>query len=206
MSEQVLQFLIHFGYLGVLLALYVEHVFPPIPAQVVLPVAGLLIGRGDLSFSGVLLAACLGAVLGSSTLYLLGYWMHEPIINRYSRLLKLSPEKQAKHLAFIQRYGNSMVFISHTIPLSPVRVLVSLMAGANRMALGRFLLFCTLGSLVWIGGQLYVAVFIGENWGILFEIIRQQPGYFIAVSLLAVGIVLGWYRWRRSRIAAMPTP
>lgn len=184
------------------MALYIEHVFPPIPAQLVLPVAGFLIGRGDLNFGGVLFFACLGGVLGSSTLYLLGYWVHEPIIVRYGHILKLTPERLEKTMDFIKRYSNSMVFVSHTIPLSPIRVLVSLLSGANKMPYLRFLFFTTLGTFLWIGGQLYVAVFIGQNWEAIFGIVQQQPFYFAGVALTVVAVLGIWYGWRwRSRKA-----
>jgi membrane protein DedA with SNARE-associated domain len=113
-TPQVEQFIITFGYIGVLIGLYVEHVFPPAPMQVVIPIAGFLVGRGELNFWGVWVAGTIGGVLGSYTLYAIGHWVDEPRVRRFIKKrghwLTIAENDLDRSLHFLDRYGTAMVF------------------------------------------------------------------------------------------------
>jgi membrane protein DedA with SNARE-associated domain len=213
-TPQVEQFIITFGYIGVLIGLYIEHVFPPAPMQVVIPVAGFLVGRGELNFWGVWVAGTIGGVLGSYTLYELGHWVDEPRVRRFvqkhGRWLTISENDLDRSLRFLDRYGTAMVFISHMIPLSVVRVIVSAFAGVMGMSRWMFLIYCTAGTILWIGGQLYLAVLVGESWDNMIAAIRPHENLAWGTGIILTILLVIWYLWRfrQQRLAekkALPT-
>lgn len=187
MAAQDFEFLLTLGYLGVFLALYIEHVMPPLPTNLLLPVAGYMVGRGELDFMGVWLAACAGGLMGSLTLYGLGYWMGERPLWRYARWLKIPERRIQRGFVLSQEYGNSSVFAMHAMPISPIRVMVSIMAGVNRLSVLRFLLASGIGNLIWIGAILGVTAFAGDQWGDMLDDLLKQQWWIIGISaLLAV--------------------
>lgn len=203
MTQQFEQLIETLGYLGILIGLYIEHVFPPAPAQVVIPIAGFLVGRGELTFLGVWISGTIGGVLGSCTLYWLGRWLDErfvrTFVRKHGKWLTVSEADLDRTLRLFDRWGNWLVLISHMIPLSPVRVFMSLTAGANRMGWLRFALYSTLGTILWIGGQLYLAVLVGENWEELAAQANRYSLYLWIGGGICTVLVVFWYlrRWRR---------
>lgn len=198
MTTNVEELILTFGYLGVFLGLYLEYLVPALPMQVVIPVAGLLISQDDLNFWGVLIAGTAGATLGSYTLFLLGdHWQQhgniDGFIEKYGRWLTLNQDDVNKAQGFIERYGGGMVLFSHVIPLSIIRVAVSILAGSSQMARPRFVLFVALGSVIWNGGQLYAVVALGRNWNTLLIIGRPlEPLLWVAGGLILLGLA-AWY-------------
>jgi membrane protein DedA with SNARE-associated domain len=197
MSKELEEIVITLGYLGIFIGLYIEHVFPPAPAQVVIPVAGFMVGRGELDFWGVLIAGSFGAVLGSYTLYSLGNWLGEDrtrnFIRKYGRILTVTEHDLERSFHFVDRYGRMTVFISHMIPLSVVRVVVSIFAGVNRMRREVFTLSTTVGTLIWIGGQLYLAVVIGEEWDRITAEAARYEGVLWGVGGTLTVLFVVWY-------------
>ena len=81
-----------FGYVGLALLLVLENLFPPIPSEVVLPLAGFFVGSGNVTFWGALLASTVGATVGAIVLYGLGRWGGWALVVRYGRWLRVSEE------------------------------------------------------------------------------------------------------------------
>jgi membrane protein DedA with SNARE-associated domain len=185
MSAQDFEVLLRYGYLGILLALYIEHVMPPLPSNVVLPIAGYMIGQGEMNYWVVLLAASAGGMLGSLTLYALGYKMGEKPIRRYAGWFKLPEERIERAFAFSRRHGNNSVFALHAVPISPIRVIVSIMAGVNKLSMLRFVAASWIGTVIWISLTLYVTAFASERWGYLIEDALEQQEWLIWGSLIA---------------------
>ena len=192
-----------FGYIGVAVGLYIEHVFPPAPMQLVIPFAAVLVVSGDLNFVLVWITGTLGAMLGSWTLYEFGRWANEPLvrrfIQRYGRYLTITESDLDSALQKLERYGNSMVFVSHMIPLSIVRVVVSIFAGVQKIPRMRFLLYTGLGTLLWIGLELYAVVLIGGNWNEIVRIIQPYEPYLWGVGFVIGGLCVVWYIQRLRR-------
>lgn len=187
MSVQDFEFLLTLGYLGIFLALYIEHVMPPLPTHLLLPVAGYMVGRGEMNFWGVWLAACAGGAMGSLTLYGLGYWMGERPIRRYAGWLKIPEHRIKRGFALSRQYGSLSVFAMHAMPISPIRVVVSIVAGVNRLSILRFSLATWIGNLIWIGITLYLSAFASEKWGyVVDDLLEQQVWVIIGSAVLAV--------------------
>lgn len=192
--EQVGEFIhaiiLQLGYPGIAVIMLVENLFPPIPSEMVMPFAGFLAGRGELSFVGIWLAGILGSVVGAVVLYYVGMWASNLVVRRflrrYGKWVGISEADYDRALQFFERYGDAVVFFGRFIPL--VRSLISIPAGAHRMPLARFILFTTLGSAVWSGVLGYAGVVLGENWEQVLDFIDQYQTLTLVV--LAVGFVL----------------
>ena len=194
------------GYPGIGLVMLAENVFPPIPSELVMPLAGFLVADGDLSLGGVLLAGTLGAVLGALVLYGLGAWLDEPVIRafvrRYGRYLLLDEGDLDRTMRFFSRYGQVMVFFGRLVPM--VRSLISVPAGINRMPLGRFLISTTLGTLIWNSLLVGMGMLLGENWPEVLAIVKQYENVtLLALGALVIGFVVIRLRGRRRQIGAL---
>ncbi|MFP4324264.1 MAG: DedA family protein [Anaerolineales bacterium] len=198
MSDTLRDLVENLGYFGIFLAFLAEHAFPPIPGQIVIPVAAVLIVRGDMAFIPAWLSGTAGGTLGSYALYLIGRWADADRLARYGTRVGLSAGGIARARASFVRYGRWMVFFWHLTPVSPLRVAVSLLAGAEHMPRARFLLYCAAANALWIGGQLYAVVLLGDNAEtLLLDVFNAPPGLWAGLVLGAVVAGGVWWRWRR---------
>lgn len=171
-----------------------ETVFPPIPSEVVLPLAGYLAGRGDLDVATVVAAATLGSVLGALLLYAAGARLGP---ERSAALLCRLPLVEQRDIdrseTWFDTHGNTAVLVGRFVP--GVRSLVSLPAGARRMPLGRFTLLTTVGSLGWNALLIGAGVLLGRQWQVVEEY-ADVLNY--VVTAVVVGLV-GCFVVRRLR-------
>lgn len=200
------QIIITLGYTGIMVVMFLESLFPPIPSELLMPFAGSMASQGHFSFSGILLAGTAGSLLGALTLYYLGQYVGEPLIRtfirRYGHYLLMAEHDLNRSLDFFERYSESIVFLGRFIPL--VRSLISLPAGMNRMPLGRFVFFTALGSGLWNGLMSYIGVILGENWAELLIFVKQ---YEILVVATLVALILIFVLKRAPQfIAFQPKP
>ncbi len=182
------------GEVGVGALTALETVFPPIPSEVVLPLAGFLTRQGGLSLPLVLVAATAGSLVGALLLYGLGAWLgHERATTVLARLPLVDREDVDRASAWFDRHGRAAVFFGRLVP--GVRSLVSLPAGATRMPLATFTLFTVAGSLLWNGLLVGAGALLGDRW----EQVDQYAGWIDRVFVAALVLVVGWAVVRRLR-------
>ncbi|HYO30522.1 MAG TPA: DedA family protein, partial [Thermomicrobiales bacterium] len=154
------------GYVGLLLMVALENVFPPIPSEVILPLAGFNVFEGDFSFPLVMLFATLGSVIGALALYAIGAWFGEArlraIVRAHGGKLFLKEADIDNAEAWFRRYGPLAVFLCRMVPI--VRSLISIPAGLDRMALGRFVLLSAAGSFLWNAALVGAGWALGTQW------------------------------------------
>ncbi len=187
-----------FGSLGLVLLLLAENLFPPIPSEVILPLAGFLVSRGDLGIVQALLAATLGSLLGAYILYALGRWGGRPLVLRYGRILRIK-EKDLDHAeGWFERYGGAVVFFARMVP--GARSLVSVPAGMLHMPLGRFTLLTTAGSSLWNALLIGAGWFLGNNWTRAADLVGQVSNIVVAVVVIGVvALTIVWYVRRKRK-------
>jgi membrane protein DedA with SNARE-associated domain len=204
----VQRLILQLGYPGVGAVMFIENVFPPIPSEVVMPFAGFLVGRGELSFVGILVAGTLGSVLGALLLYYVGMWVGDGVVRgflrRYGKWIMTSEADYNRALRFFDRYGSAVVFFGRLIPL--VRSIISIPAGANHMPLPRFLLFTTLGAALWSGALAYAGVVMGENWHQIISLIDRYQTLTIIVAVVAAVLLAGGWLFRRLKRSKAADP
>jgi len=150
------------GYLGLAMMLLAENLFPPIPSEVVLPLAGFVVGRGDLGFLQALVASTARSVAGALILYALGRYGGRGLVLRYGSWLHVSAEELEWAEGWFRRYGDWVVLGARVVPFA--RSIVSIPAGTMKMPLLRFTLLTTLGSSVWNALLIGAGVALGANW------------------------------------------
>lgn len=133
---------------GAGLAIFIENLFPPVPSEVVLPMAGFAARLGRLSLTEAIVWTTLGSVLGAWALYVLGAWLgHERLRTLVARIPLIDVEDIDKTTAWFARHGTKAVFFGRMVPL--FRSFISLPAGTERMNFSVFTLLTLLGSLIW---------------------------------------------------------
>ena len=192
-AEQVMTTL---GEVGVGILVLLETVFPPLPSEVVLPLAGFLASQGSLSLPLVIVTSTVGAYLGALGLYGLGAaFGQERSIRILSKLPLVDREDFERADAWFSRHGRSSIFFGRLIP--GVRSLISLPAGAQRMGLATFSIFTVAGSGVWNGTLIGLGVALGTQYALV-----DRYSTYINYALYAVlAGLLVWLVVRRVRRA-----
>ena len=191
MSDWVVRLIEQTGYLGVGFLMFLETVFPPIPSEVIMPVAGVAAAKGKMTFAGVVASGTAGAMLGNTVWYLaaraLGVHRLKPMIDRHGRWLTVTwPEVQRAERWFA-RHGTFFVFFGRLLPT--VRSLVSVPAGLLRMRFRTFFLASVLGTAMW------TTILAGAGYKLKENVAEVET--MIGPASNAILIVLGLgYLWR----------
>lgn len=184
-----------FGYAGVALLLFVENVFPPIPSEVILPLVGFWVSRGELRFVWALIAAVLGSLAGALLLYALGRLGGRPLVLRYGRVLHVKKSDLDRADEWFDCYGDLVVLVGRMVPLA--RSVVSIPAGMSKMPLGRFTLLTVLGCTAWDALLIGAGWLLGENWERVSRLVGSVSDVvLVAVLVAAVGLAIWWRRRR----------
>ncbi|HEV2930683.1 MAG TPA: DedA family protein [Propionibacteriaceae bacterium] len=185
------------GEWGVGLLLLLETVFPPVPSEVVLPLAGFLSSQDQMSIPLVLLTSTLGAYLGALLLYGLAAWLgQDRAIRLLSRLPLVERDDVERAAGWFSRHGKASIFFGRLIP--GVRSLISLPAGAQRMNIAVFSVLTIAGSGLWNG----VLIGLGAALGTRYTLVQQYSRFLnYAVYAALAGLVVGFImrRVRRHR-------
>ncbi len=196
MEEWISSFVERFGVLGVGVLIALETLVPPIPSEVILPLAGFQAHAGRMDPYAVWAAATLGALAGALALYALGAWLGYHRLHRLSRrrwFILASPSDVERGRELFDRHGSWIVAAARCVPV--LRSLVSLPAGMVRMPLLRFSLLTLLGAGVWN------AVFVTAGWHLSdrWDVVQRhgRPVTIAVLVLLTIG--LGWMIARRVR-------
>lgn len=187
MTDFLLELLDKGGYLGIFFLMMAENVFPPIPSEVIMGGAGLLVAKGQMTFGTVWIVATAGTVVGNLFWYWIGVrWSEEQlkrIIDRWGRWLTFEWDEFLSARNTFRKYGDWIVFLLRFSPL--LRTIVSLPAGLAQMKLWRFVLFTSLGSAIWNG----ILIFGGKSLEPLVDRFEKVAGYgVVAVVLLGVAV------------------
>lgn len=192
------------GYVGLALIVALENVFPPIPSELILPLAGFLSAQGRMTFAGAVVASTVGSVVGALALYALGAWLGErrvrALVRDHGRWLMISEEDLDKAEDWFNRHGRTAVLIGRLVPL--VRSLISIPAGVAGMPLGAFIAYTTLGSGIWnvllIGG----GRMLGDNW----DLVGRYQHYLGNLVIAALVGAIVWFVGKRLLLRRSSTP
>jgi len=183
------------GYPGLYFIMFLENIFPPIPSEVVLPLAGSLSVSGRFNLLGITMVGMFGSLTGALIFYGLGKWLGEQrvrvIISKYGKYAMLTTSDLDKSLSWFNRYGDLVIFFGRMVPI--VRSLISIPAGIASMNLLKFLPLTIIGTALWsfllaLGGRL-----LGSQWRLIVDWINT---YQIIVEIAAVAAVIIFIGWR----------
>ncbi|CDO03176.1 Inner membrane protein YabI [Oceanobacillus picturae] len=202
MENWITNIMEQFGYLGILLMMALENLFPPIPSEIVLPFGGFLTTYTNITVWGVVIAATIGSLLGAVILYWIGTLLDvdrlERIIKRWGRIARIKVEDVHKADAWFDKYGYWTVLIGRMVPV--VRSLISIPAGMSNMRFGLFMLFTVIGTLIWNSILITVGVILGESWHDItsFMDLYSDIVYFFLAVIFAILLYL-YFRKKRQR-------
>ena len=187
------------GSFGLLFLMLAENLFPPIPSEAILPLAGFLVGRGELGGVQAVAAATAGSVLGALILYALGRWGGRAVVLRYGRVLRVTEHDLDRAEGWFDKYGDAVVFFARMVPLA--RSVVSIPAGMLEMPVLRFTFLTTLGSALWNTLLVGAGWFLGANWERVSAIVGSISNAVLIIAVVAiVALAIYWLRRPRRRV------
>lgn len=195
MHINIQQLLAHYGYFGVLMILFLEMVGIPFPAETTLTFAGIEWQQGNFSLWGLILAAGIGNVLGSTAAYGIGRYWGRPVVVRFGRRVGITEERLQKAEKKMNQYQSSVLLFGKFI--AGIRVLIPYIAGINGQRFTVFTIYNTISAFIWAAAFLVLGKYMGLAW-------NKYHGLLCAwlvpvLCLIALAVVLGYYV-RRKRI------
>lgn len=182
---------------GVGVATALETVFPPVPSEVVLPLAGFTASQGHYGVVSAVLWATAGSLVGAVVLYYAGLtWGVERLCRLAERMPLVGASDVQRSVDWFDRHGRSAVFVGRFVP--GVRSLVSIPAGMNRMALLPFAVYTALGSLIWNAALIGGGYALGSRWHVVERSVGEVSNAVYVVLALAVLVFVGRRAWARS--------
>ena len=202
MENWITDIMSQYGYLGIFLLIMLENIFPPIPSEVILTFGGVMTTKTDMTAMGVILISTAGSVVGAMILYGIGQFMDvsrlEKIVDRWGKVLRLTRKDIHKADSWFDKYGIWTVLFCRLIPL--IRSLISIPAGMANMKFGLFLLFTTLGTLIWNTILVSLGAAVGDNWESIVSVMDVYSNIAYALIAIAGLAVIWWYiRFRKRR-------
>ncbi len=200
MEAAFYDFISDFGYLAVGALIFLENVFPPIPSEVILPLAGFLATPTGMALPLVILSATVGSVLGAFVLYGVGRLLSRERLTRFfetrpMRLLGFKGDDVAKAVGWFDRKGQITVLICRCVPV--VRSLISIPAGTAKMNPVRFTLYTLLGSAVWNTVLCSLGFAAGSAWERVSEQAEWVSDVVKYILVAAVAIAVVWWVVKR---------
>nr|WP_227591434.1 DedA family protein [Acinetobacter sp. Marseille-Q1620] len=194
MSNWIIQIMEQLGYFGILLLMFLDNVFPPIPSEIIMPSAGFSASQGKLTLYGVILAGSSGSLIAAALLYWIGYqFSHDSIfkyVDRYGKYIFIQQKDIQKALVFFEKYGHRIVFFGRMIPA--VRSLISIPAGMSRMPFWKFMFYSALGTIIWTTFLACIGYYFGQNKILMDKIISHLS--LVIITLAVIFIICYLYR------------
>ena len=202
MTEWITNTMLSLGYLGIGLLMFLENLFPPIPSELIMPLAGFTIAQGKLHFLPAVLAGVIGTMLGALPWYYAGKLVGERrlrrLADRYGKWLTLSSKDIDKANRWFNQHGGKTVLFCRLIP--GIRTLISLPAGINQMPIALFLLYSTVGTTLWVVLLTALGYFLGSNYS-LVEVYLAPISKLVLVGLVVTFIGWAVQRKRQQRVS-----
>ena len=207
MEEIIIQLMDQWGYLAVLLLIFVENIFPPIPSEVILSFGGFMTTYTEMSLPLVILFATVGSILGALVLYLVGRLLKKERLmklaeGKVGKILRFKPDDIRKADEWFTKRGQKTVLLCRFVPI--VRSLISIPAGICEMNMGKFFLYTAIGSLAWNTILCTAGRLLGDSWQLVSQVVDQYSS--IVLVILIVFVVVGGIVWFVVRGKKKETP
>ena len=181
------------GYMGIVLLMAIESACIPLPSEIIMPFAGYLVSRGEMSLWWVGVAGAVGCVLGSLVAYWAGMYGGRPFIEKYGKYILLSRHDLDIADRWFAKYGEIIVFVSRLLPA--IRTFIAFPAGVARMNLTRFVIYTFAGSLPWCLGLAYIGQKLGEQWDKDPTLKTWFHRFDFLIGIAGV-LFVAWWVWR----------
>lgn len=188
METWIIDIMNQFGYIGIVLLILIENIFPPIPSEVILTFGGFMTTYTNLSIVGVIIASTVGAFAGALILYYVGRLLSperiEKILSgKIGKILHFKKSDVDKACVWFNKKGKSTVLFCRCIPI--VRSLISIPAGISKMNMGSFCLMTLIGTVIWNTVLVFLGVIVGSSWKNIVE------GIDIYKNIILIALLIG---------------
>ncbi len=190
----------HLGYTGIVALMFLESSFFPFPSEVVMPPAGYLIWKGNMTIWAVLASGLFGSILGALFNYWIAVKVGRPFLHKYGKYFFVSSESMDKADVFFARHGHISTLVGRLIPV--IRQYISLPAGLARMNMSVFLIFTSIGAGIWVAVLTYVGYALGEHQELLDRYLHVITISCVGGAVLLVALYVLWYRFRKAKTSA----
>ncbi|HEX4600597.1 MAG TPA: DedA family protein [Gemmatimonadales bacterium] len=213
MLEHAIQWLLarfrDLGYPGIVVLMAIESSVLPLPSELVMPPAGYLAAKGEMSFAVAVGCGVVGSVLGALANYGLARWLGRRFLAWVSRYVLVSASALERSERYFARHGEISTFLARLLPV--VRHLISLPAGLARMQPARFVTFTALGAFLWCTILAWIGWIIGKKQEVIASVLDQEArtytGRAVLILLPALALIAALYLWwQRRRVARRPEP
>ena len=191
LAEWIPNIMNQLGYWGIGLLMFLENLFPPIPSELIMPLAGFTVFKGQMDFILVIIAGVVGTILGAFPWYYIGKFISEErlehLADKYGKWISVTSKDIKKANNWFNEHGGKEVFFCRLVP--GVRTLISLPAGINNMPLIPFTIYSTLGTTIWVT----FLTFLGYKLVDHYELVDQYLGP-VSKIVLAI-IVISFILW-----------
>jgi membrane protein DedA with SNARE-associated domain len=175
------------GYGGIVLLMAIESACIPLPSEIIMPFAGFLVFKGEMTLWWVAFAGAIGCVVGSIPAYYVGMFGGRPLAEKYGKYVLISKKDLDMADRWFDKHGDIIIFIARLLPA--VRTFIAFPAGVAKMNMSKFIIYTFVGSLIWCWVLAYAGMKFGEHW-VDLKVYFHQFHYVI----IAAGVVfLVWY-------------
>lgn len=198
MQKFIINIMNNYGYLGVFLLILIENIFPPIPSEVILLFGGFMTTYTSLNVLGMTMSSILGSVLGALILYKIGTIFNKDTLKklihtRLGKFLRINDKEIDSSFNYFQTKGEKAIFFCRFIPL--IRSLISVPAGINKMNITKFMIYTTLGSLIWNVVLITLGHIVGNNWKSILKIFDLYSIYAVVIIFIILIIqIIKFYK------------
>ena len=179
------------GVFGIALLMFLENVFPPIPSELIMPLAGYTAAQGSANIVLVILAGSIGSLAGAYLWFVVGHWIGEErlkrLADRYGRWMTVTRDDIDKADDWFDQHGHKAVLIGRLIPT--IRTLISVPAGLSEMHWQTFLLYSAIGTVAWTALLALLGYWLGSAY-------EQVSTWLDPISLAILGLIVAIYLWR----------
>jgi membrane protein DedA with SNARE-associated domain len=190
MTEWIVNTMTTLGYLGIGLLMFLENLFPPIPSELIMPLAGFTAAQGQLNIAAAIAAGVLGTVIGALPWYYAGKLLGEERLrdwaDKYGKWITITGKDIDRSKHWFDRHGVKAVFFCRMVP--GVRTLISLPAGISDMHIVPFLIYSTVGTVLWVGLLTAAGYVLGNNYTLVEEYLA--PVSKIVLASLVIGLLI----------------
>ncbi len=203
MQEWITSTMNSLGYLGIGLLMFLENLFPPIPSELIMPLAGYTatFPNTQIQVIPAIAAGVIGTILGAIPWYyaglLLGQQRLQLLAGRYGKWIGISGEDIEKSTNWFQKHGSKAVLFGRLVP--GIRTLISIPAGISKMPVVPFFIYSTIGTIVWVTLLTYAGYFLGKNYKLVEDYIDVITKVVVFGVLLAIAAFIGYRLSKRSR-------
>lgn len=206
MTETLIAMLGQYGYVGIIVLIAVENIFPPIPSEIILPFSGFLTTYTSLSPIGVIICATIGSTLGAVVLYGLGHLltkdkMEKFLYGKVGQWLHFNRDDVEYTMEWFNKKGKYTVFFCRCVPI--VRSLISIPAGMSKMAWTPFIVMTVLGSLIWNILLVSLGRLAGESWTIAASCVKNYSTIVkvVIIAVIAIFVIYKLMKWHNAKKA-----